>query len=145
MDAGKIVPAKITIGLIRDAMRARDCPSNQFIIDGFPRNPENFEMWYEEMDDKAFVPFVIFMDAKEETMIKHILERKKEFKRDGKIVRRDDTLEMFMKRYKVFNEDTMSVARKFEMEGQVIRICADLEADEKLNELHEQLRHIGIM
>lgn len=37
MDAGKLVPDDITIGLVRDRLAKSDC-SKGFILDGFPRN-----------------------------------------------------------------------------------------------------------
>lgn len=42
---GKIVPAEVTIGLLRAAMERSG--KNKFLIDGFPRNPENLSVWLE--------------------------------------------------------------------------------------------------
>jgi UMP-CMP kinase len=38
---GKIVPVKITCGLIEKAMN--DSANSKFLIDGFPRNQDNFD------------------------------------------------------------------------------------------------------
>ena len=42
---GKIVPAEVTIGLLKTAMEASG--RSKFLIDGFPRNPENLNVWLE--------------------------------------------------------------------------------------------------
>lgn len=43
---GKIVPVEITVGLIKKAMKEKMCESKTvFIIDGFPRNINNYNGW----------------------------------------------------------------------------------------------------
>lgn len=37
-----------------------------FLIDGFPRNQDNFDGWNREMDTKANVQFVLFLDCDQE-------------------------------------------------------------------------------
>lgn len=39
MDAGKLVPDEITIGIVRERLSKKDC-ANGFILDGFPRTVE---------------------------------------------------------------------------------------------------------
>jgi Adenylate kinase len=50
---GKIVPVEVTIRLLKAAMErsgARD-----FLIDGFPRSPDNLDGWFQVMGDQAEV------------------------------------------------------------------------------------------
>ena len=42
---GKIVPAEVTVRLLRTAMEKSG--KNKFLIDGFPRNLENLQVWNE--------------------------------------------------------------------------------------------------
>ena len=45
---GSIVPVKITVGLIKKAMQGHMKNGNYvFVIDGFPRNKDNYDGWYE--------------------------------------------------------------------------------------------------
>src|SRR5690348_4215511 len=42
---GKIVPAAVTVGLLRRAME--ESGKRKFLVDGFPRNTENLFVWLE--------------------------------------------------------------------------------------------------
>lgn len=64
---GRIVPAEITVGLLRKAMEASG--KSRFLIDGFPRNPENFASWEGATSDgSVVVDFALFLDCPEEVM-----------------------------------------------------------------------------
>ena len=49
--------------------------SENFLIDGFPRNEDNLSTWGREMGEKARVLFVLFFDCDEETCIERCLHR----------------------------------------------------------------------
>ena len=40
--------------------------NSKFLIDGFPRNEDNLTGWNDQMDGKADVDFVLFIDTPEE-------------------------------------------------------------------------------
>ena len=42
---GKIVPSRITVSLLHNAMKKLGMENGKFLIDGFPRNRENLESW----------------------------------------------------------------------------------------------------
>ena len=67
--AGKIVPVKITVGLIKKAIEKNGGAQKKFLIDGYPRNQDNVDGWNEVMSSTADVKFVLFLDCDEETMI----------------------------------------------------------------------------
>ena len=46
---GKIVPSHITVGLLKKTMEKMGWNKN-FLIDGFPRNKENNDVWNELMN-----------------------------------------------------------------------------------------------
>jgi UMP-CMP kinase len=60
---GKIVPAQITVDLIRKAML--NSKSSRFLIDGFPRNYDNLKTWQSSMDKYCDIETVIFIDCPE--------------------------------------------------------------------------------
>lgn len=62
---GKIVPAEVTVRLLRMAMETSG--KSRFLIDGFPRNPENLAAWEASTaDGSAVVDFALFLDCPEE-------------------------------------------------------------------------------
>jgi UMP-CMP kinase len=91
---GKIVPAEVTVGLLRAAMDTSDC--EKFLIDGFPRDmvisihyqctlyclynwtacaQDNLRCWEKEMNGVADVQFLLFLDCPQEIMLGRLLER----------------------------------------------------------------------
>lgn len=62
---GKIVPAEVTVGLLRKAMK--ESGKSRFLIDGFPRNPDNLAAWEKSTAGGAVVvDFAMFLDCPEE-------------------------------------------------------------------------------
>lgn len=75
---GKIVPVQITVDLLRRAMSLHCLKgSNNFLIDGFPRNEDNLKGWQNEMKEEVDVKFVLFFDCPESVMEGRLLERGK--------------------------------------------------------------------
>ena len=72
---GKIVPVEITCQLLKQGMERNGWNTRKFLIDGFPRNQDNFDGWQRTMGDLVEVPFIVFFDADEQTMIERILLR----------------------------------------------------------------------
>ena len=52
--------------------------AKKFLIDGFPRNEENFTNWQALLKDKIDFRFVLVMECTRETMTKRILGRGQE-------------------------------------------------------------------
>ena len=121
---GKIVPVEITCQLLKKGMEKNGWNTKKFLIDGFPRNQDNFDGWFRAMGDIVEVPFILFMDADEDTMINRILERSKTSGRN------DDNIESLKKRFVTFNTETLPIVEKFETEGKTKRINALRSVDE---------------
>lgn len=68
---GKIVPAEITVRLLKAAMEKAYIENNstKFLIDGFPRDMQNFECWNKEMGREAEIQFILFLDCPNDVMI----------------------------------------------------------------------------
>ena len=77
MAESKIVPGEITVILMKKAMEKAGWAAKRYLIDGFPRSEENIDGWNRVMGDSVNVPFALFMDANEDTMIQRIVERAK--------------------------------------------------------------------
>jgi UMP-CMP kinase len=107
IDDGKIVPSQITIALLEEAMKELGWSNGKFLVDGFPRNEENFSMWNKMLGEKVYTPFIVFLDCSEETMIERCLKRGETSQRT------DDNIEVLKKRFATFKDETMSVVKHF--------------------------------
>lgn len=118
---GRIVPSEITVGLLRNAMQSNGWASKRFLVDGFPRNQENVDVWNRIMTD-AEVEFLLFIDCPEvryrqDMMISRILGRNE--------ARSDDNIETLRKRLVTYREQTTPVIDLYEREGKVRKISGE--------------------
>ncbi len=105
---GKIVPSEITIGLIKAKILELSSKGfHKFLLDGFPRNNENLELWNKIVGDSIKLKFVIFLNCSEKIMIDRVL------KRGQTSGRADDNIETVTKRIKVYNEQTLPVIKYY--------------------------------
>lgn len=51
MMEGSIVPAEVTVGLLKEAMIKFGWEKKRFLVDGFPRNDENYNAWFRILPD----------------------------------------------------------------------------------------------
>ncbi len=105
-------------------MEKQGWAAKKFLIDGFPRNRDNFDGWQRAMGDIVDVPFILFMDADEDTMINRIMERSKTSGRN------DDNIDSLRKRFDTFRKETMPIVEMFEEQGRAKRINALRSIDE---------------
>ena len=115
---GKIVPGEVTVGLMKKAIERNGWDQKKYLIDGFPRNKENLDIWQRILGEEINVPFILFLEANEDAMIERILERAKTSGRD------DDNMESLKKRFGVFNNETIPVVEYFDKMGKVRRVQA---------------------
>jgi UMP-CMP kinase len=107
INEGAIVPVAITLDLIRSSMEKSK--ASRFLIDGFPRNEDNFLGWTKVMtEESCIVDSIIFLECPEEECIKRIIQRAKTSGRS------DDNMETLAKRFVTFNEITLPVIKNFE-------------------------------
>ena len=59
---GRIVPSDVTVRLLRQAMEAAG-EGKKFLIDGFPRNQENLDVWNRDMAH-CVVQFVLNLECR---------------------------------------------------------------------------------
>jgi adenylate kinase family enzyme len=69
MVEGKLVPGEIAVQLMKKAMEKNGWNKKRYLVDGFPRGQENLDGWSRVMGDSVDVPFVLFFEANEDTMI----------------------------------------------------------------------------
>lgn len=107
---GKIVPAEVTVGLLKAAMKKSE--KSSFLIDGFPRDLNNLSCW-EKNASEVVVNFLLFLDCPAELMTDRLLERGKT---SGRV---DDNAESIIKRLKTYEESTRPIIERFAAAGKV--------------------------
>ncbi|CAM9099152.1 unnamed protein product [Discosporangium mesarthrocarpum] len=128
---GKIVPAEVTIGLLKTAMEQSG--NSKFLIDGFPRNEENLSAWMGIMDSCAEVDFLLFLDCPEDVMEKRLIGR------GASSGRADDNLESIRKRFMTYKESTMPIIKHFSAKGKTRRVIADRTVEDVFAEVKSLL------
>ena len=111
---GKIVPASITINLLKTAMERE--PGKTFLIDGFPRQLDQAKMF---MRMNGPPMFTLFFDVSEEAMTARILERGKT---SG---RADDNMDALVKRFKTYRETSKPVIEYMDSIGLLRTVDAE--------------------
>jgi len=127
---GQIVPAEVTVGLLRAAIEKAFAAEgaehkSYFLVDGFPRNWGNYECWQEQMpSEKVDTRFVLFFDCPEDTMVQRCLSRGKTSGRT------DDNEESIRKRLVTFHKESLPVVEHYEKQGKVHHIDATKAPDQ---------------
>ena len=130
---GLIVPAEITISLILEEVNKSK--HQHFLIDGFPRNKDNYEGWcsLSAKYDNITVAKVLFLNCSEDTMLKRIYKRADESTEK----RVDDNIEAFKKRINVFVNETLPVVQLYESSDMVLRLDSEKTQESIYNDLLE--------
>jgi len=122
---GKIVPAEVTVGLLKSAMEKSG--STKFLVDGFPRDMDNLRCWQKNMTDRfsfyADVQFLLFLDCPEQVMTERLLERGKTSGRN------DDNEESIKKRLITYVESTKPIIEEFRAKGKVRAVDSNRSPD----------------
>ena len=126
-DGGKIVPTKITLKLLENAIK--ESGNDRVMVDGFPRNQENFEVWNEQMTDKTNLVFVLFLKCSQQTCTDRILERSKTSGRS------DDNIDTLKKRFNAYVELTMPVVEFYQKSGKLKAVDANEGVEQVFSEV----------
>ena len=126
-DGGKIVPTKITLKLLEKAIK--ESGNDRVMVDGFPRNQENFEVWNEQMTDKTNLEFVLFLKCSQQTCTDRILERSKTSGRS------DDNIDTLKKRFNAYVELTMPVVEFYQKSGKLKTVDANEGVEQVFSEV----------
>ncbi|KAK6010602.1 adenylate kinase isoenzyme 5 family protein [Ostertagia ostertagi] len=116
MEAGELVPLEVVLDLIKEAMLkdvAKSCKG--FLIDGYPREVKQGELFEEEIQEAQSV---IFFDVPEKVMVERLLHRAETSERA------DDNMETIKKRLKTFSDATAPVVEYYEKKKKLIQIKA---------------------
>lgn len=110
MYEGKLVPSELIVKLLLKAMLASG--NDKFLIDGFPRNEENRQVFESVINIEP--EFLLFIDCPEEEMERRILNRNQG--------RDDDNINTIRRRFEVFQQSTLPVIQYYEKRGKLRRV-----------------------
>ncbi|KAH8858091.1 UMP-CMP kinase [Schistosoma japonicum] len=132
MKNGTIVPAKITCGLLYQAMKKNyeNAKCTNFLVDGFPRNDDNRLCWEEDLSTSTVLKRVIVLECPDDVCVQRCLGRHSN--------RIDDNEETLKLRIKQFKEQCMPVIQFYEKQNLVTRI----DANKSIPEVYEQVRQM---
>ncbi|CRH03032.1 UMP-CMP kinase, putative [Plasmodium relictum] len=101
----------------------------KFIIDGFPRNYDNFNGWIKIIGNYAYVHLCLFLYCDEEIMIERCMNR-------GLVSgRADDNMETLRKRFETHKNDCMPIINLFLNENKCIFINANKNIENVWNDI----------
>jgi adenylate kinase len=107
MDAGKLVPDEIMVGIISEGVSEPDC-ANGFILDGFPRTTAQAEALEKMLDEKGLkLDCVIEIAVDDEILIDRINTRIAQTPEAER--RSDDNAETLRTRLGVYHEQTAPI------------------------------------
>jgi len=92
-----------------DSLAPRTGVVGKFLIDGFPRNQDNFDGWQRAMSSKVDVKFVLAFDCPEQVCVDRCLERGA-----GGSGRSDDNEQSLRKRLVTFLNETKPIIEYYE-------------------------------
>ena len=129
MKEGKLISSERVLFYLKDAIMKSD--NKKILVDGYPRNQENMDVWEKVMKDVVEVKAALFFDCPAEEMKKRILGRGQ-----GSA---DDNEKTILKRIDVFDKETRPLAPIFEKQGILIRIDCNRTREEIFEDIKKKL------
>ncbi|CAG2165469.1 unnamed protein product [Oppiella nova] len=130
MRTSTIVPVEITYQLLDNAMKRSSGSGRKFVIDGFPLNRDNLDVWQREMTHKVDLKFVLFFDCPRDVCVQRCLKR-------GNSGRSDDNLESVNKRFNNYLMEIVPIIRYYEKSNLVHKVDANLPPDQVFQEVRQ--------
>jgi len=122
VDAGKLVPDDVVVGIIADRIAQPDCTKG-FVLDGFPRTVNQAKALDVMLKSKDLgVDHVIVMEVNEAELIKRVENRAEQARKAGQPVRPDDDPETFKKRLGVYKAETAPILPYYEAQAKIRRV-----------------------
>lgn len=125
--------------MVKLLKKAIDANGNRrYLIDGFPRNKENWEEFEKQIADHVVLRNLIYFDCPNDVMTQRIMERAKTSGRS------DDNPETIMLRLQTFDQETIPIIKRFEEMNNCIRVDATKTREEVYDQLKEKLSEANV-
>lgn len=132
---GNLVPGETTAKLLKHAILSQS-PDNVIILDGYPRNKENIDVWDKVIGDEIHVLGCLFLECGDEIMKKRVLGRG-----EG---RSDDNEEVFANRIHVFQKETIPILDHFREKKTLFNVSAEGSVSECFEKIREVIKELGL-
>ena len=133
MKKGNLINSERVLFYLKDAILSSEIKN--ILIDGYPRNNENLEIWDKNMKNIAEIKAVLFFDGNHDIMMKRIHKRK-----DGREDDKND--DIIRKRIQVFEKETKPLVDIFEKRRILKRINCNNDFDMIYNDVKKALRDL---
>ena len=134
MKKGKLISSETLMKVLKEYIL--NSKIKKILVDGYPRNQENIDVWEKEMKDLAEVKGALYIEVSNEEMKKRLLGRN-----EG---RADDNEETITKRLETFDKETKPIVDYFEKQGNLIKIDGMKTVDEISKEIAEKFKEKGL-
>lgn len=160
MDKGEMVPIEVVCAMIKKRLSESDV-QNGFILDGFPRTPEQLKVFVDEKITDIDV--VVSIEVPYETLLERVVGRRT-CKSCGYIyntswnlgyekcpkcagewgIRSDDNEETYKNRYDVYQKETLPILKYFEDLGKVVTVHGQDEPEQSYKCMLDALKASNI-
>lgn len=130
---GGLVSSELLVDLIKTNLSSRS-KNTRVLLDGYPRNQENVDVWNRVMKDYAEVPFLLFFTCSEEEMVSRLL------KRGETSGRSDDNEESIKKRLETFRQQTEPIIEEFRTRN----LLREVNSEREKETVYEEVKKIII-
>jgi len=134
MKKGKLISSETLMKVLKEYIL--NSKIKKILVDGYPRNQENIDVWEKEMKDLVEVKGALYIEVSNEEMKKRLLGRN-----EG---RADDNEETITKRLETFDKETKPIVDYFEKQGNLIKIDGMKTVDEISKEIAEKFKEKGL-
>lgn len=125
MDAGDLVPDRLVIDMVRQALGGDEHPLEGFLLDGFPRTlPQAREAFQWGVANDRTFDAVIMLEVPEDELVRRLIERGKASGRS------DDTDAVIRNRLAVYDQNTAPLIDFYTERGILVRIDGTGSVDE---------------
>lgn len=115
-DEGKLVTSDLVVELLKKNIQGKQ---GWHLIDGFPRNFENIDMWNKKMMKFCDVKFMMFFECSQKEMEARVLSRGQTSGRS------DDNPDTIAKRVDTFVRITTPMVEWYDKQGKAVRVSAE--------------------
>jgi adenylate kinase family enzyme len=134
MKEGKLISSSTLMKVLKEYIL--NSRNKKILVDGYPRNQENVDVWEKEMKDLVEVKGALYIEVSNEEMKKRLLGRN-----EG---RADDNEETIAKRLTTFEQETKPIVDYFEKQGNLIKIDGMKTVDEISKEIGDKFKEKGL-
>ena len=134
MKEGKLISSSTLMKVLKEYIL--NSRNKKILVDGYPRNQENVDVWEKEMKDLVEVKGALYIEVSNEEMKKRLLGRN-----EG---RADDNEETIAKRLTTFEKETKPIVEYFEKQGNLIKIDGMKTVDEISKEIGDKFKEKGL-